>query len=195
MHRICNMHERVVAAPAPAVGALLDGLGGDPDLLWPGNDWPPLRLDGPLASGASGGHGPMRYAVTTYEPGRRVRFGFLPGCALVGYHELRIEPGPPGHCLVRHVLCATPSNLYYRVLWCLVLRWLHDACIEDLLDNAGRVAAGPWPRRARPRWVRVLRRAFRLTSTSATSTNPEGQGLADNSHQRYRPTAPSRTSG
>ncbi len=82
------MHERVVAAPAPAVGALLDGLGGDPDLLWPGNDWPPLRLDGPLASGASGGHGPMCYAVTTYEPRRRVRFGFLPGCALVGYHAV-----------------------------------------------------------------------------------------------------------
>jgi hypothetical protein len=68
-----NVHERLVPAPLIEVGPLLDRLGGPDDVLWPSPAWVPMLLDGPLAVGVAGGHGPIRYRVTAYEPGRRDR--------------------------------------------------------------------------------------------------------------------------
>lgn len=68
-----NLHERQIDAPPDEVGTLIDSLGDKNDRLWPRNEWPAMRLDGPLRVGADGGHGPVRYFVTNYEPGRRVR--------------------------------------------------------------------------------------------------------------------------
>ncbi|UNO43730.1 DUF2867 domain-containing protein [Streptomyces sp. MST-110588] len=35
-----------------------------------------MRFDRPLGVGAYGGHGPVRYRVSAYDPGRRIRFDF-----------------------------------------------------------------------------------------------------------------------
>ena len=88
---IRNVHERTINAPAQALAPLLDGLGGDGDRLWPGEHWVPMVLDRPLAVGADGGHGAIRYRVVEYEPGRRVRFLFHPSTGIAGIHELSVE--------------------------------------------------------------------------------------------------------
>jgi hypothetical protein len=46
------------------------------------------------------------------------------------------------------------------LVWPLAIRWLHDACLEDLLDRAGAEVGSPAasPSRWSP-WVRVLRLA------------------------------------
>ena len=67
--RLHNVHERALPVPAASAGRLLDGLGGRPDLLWPGESWPPMRFDRPLQVGADGGHGPIRYRVEEHAPG------------------------------------------------------------------------------------------------------------------------------
>lgn len=61
---IRNVHERVINAPIEALGALLDGLGQKDDRLWPSQSWTPMVLDRPLAVGADGGHGVIRYYVS-----------------------------------------------------------------------------------------------------------------------------------
>ena len=66
---IRNVHERVINAPIEPLGALLDGLGQKDDRLWPSQGWTPMVLDRPLALGADGGHGAIRYYVSEYEPG------------------------------------------------------------------------------------------------------------------------------
>ncbi len=74
--RIRNVHTRALDATAAEVGALLDGLAGPDDRLWPNGRWPAMRLDGPLEPGSRGGHGPVRYAVAERgEPGGRDRHG------------------------------------------------------------------------------------------------------------------------
>lgn len=35
------------------------------DVLWPGELWPPMRIDGP------GSHGPLKYTVEEYVPSTR----------------------------------------------------------------------------------------------------------------------------
>ncbi len=71
---VLGIHTRTLPVSGEEIGRLIDGLAGREDRLWPGDRWPPMRLDRPLEVGASGGHGPIRYTVEAYEPGRWVRF-------------------------------------------------------------------------------------------------------------------------
>jgi hypothetical protein len=120
--------------------------------LWPSDRWPPLVLDRPLGVGADGGHGFVRYRCTGYVPGRRVEFTFDPRIGMVGTHVLEAVPGG-----LRHTLTGRPHGVM-RLGWPLAVRWLHDALIEDLLDNAARAAGHPPVRPARwSPWVRLLR--------------------------------------
>lgn len=182
MRTVRNVHERIIDAPATTVGALLDRLGGDDDVLWPAPAWVPLRLDRPLEVGADGGHGPIRYWVSEYEPGVRVRFTFHPEVGLDGYHEAVVEPLGPGRCRLRHVLAGTPHG-HMRVLWPTVVRWLHDAVLEDLLDNAQEAATGRLDRPAKwTPWVRAWR-AFEFPRPRAVPV-PQEAGLARSAFDR-----------
>jgi uncharacterized protein DUF2867 len=152
-----NVHERRVAAPVEVLGPLLDRIGGPEDRLWPSPQWEPMVLDGPVAVGAAGGHGAIRYRVTGYQPGRRVEFAFDPGLGVHGWHAFSIEPDGGSGSVLRHV---AEGRLGWPMvlLWPAVVRWLHDALIEDLFDRAELVAGtGPaHPARWTP-WVRLLR--------------------------------------
>ena len=158
---VLNAHARSLPVPASQVGPLLDRLGGPDDALWPSPAWPPMVLDGQLAVGVTGGHGPVRYQITRYDPGRLVEFTFTPDAGLSAPHTLSIEPSGADSCLLRHVL---KGRLVGSMLlaWPLVVRWVHDAVAEDLMDRAeAALEVGP----ARPaQWspmVRLLRWATR----------------------------------
>ena len=84
---VASVHERVVARPIDEVGGLLDSLATPRDRLWPRETWPAMRFDRPLAVGARGGHGPIRYEVIEYDPGVRVRFRFTGPSGFDGFHE------------------------------------------------------------------------------------------------------------
>jgi len=165
--RIHNVHERFLPARPEEVGRLLDGLGGDPDPLWPTGHWPPMSFDRTLGPGATGGHGPIRYRVEVHDPGRRVRFRFTGPPGLHGTHEFTVRESPGGSVL-RHTIEGRTSGRMLAA-WPLVFRPLHDALLEDALDKAeaavtGRPAAPP----AWSWWVRKLRaRAARASARRA----------------------------
>lgn len=153
---VVNTHERLLAAPPRAVGQLLDGLGGSDDRLWPGRRWPTMRLDRPLSVGARGGHGPIRYHVQAYSVGSAVRFQFERPAGFHGHHEYVVTPQSSG-TLLRHSLVMRTSGIA-RLTWPLIFRPLHDALIEDSLDQASENLGLPVKRC--PRWnrrVQVLR--------------------------------------
>ncbi|MFP3990785.1 DUF2867 domain-containing protein [Streptomyces sp. E11-3] len=151
-----NIHERTVEAPATAVGALFDRLAADDDPIFPAPAWSPMRLDRPLSVGADGGHGPVRYRVTAYEPGRRVRFDFAAPAG--GFHELTVEPLGPERCLVRHVLEQELKGVSL-LAWLFAVRAVHGTVIEELFDNVERAVGREvtHPVRWSP-WVRLLNR-------------------------------------
>lgn len=139
---IKNVHERVLPGPA---GFAVDRI----QELWP-PAWGAMEFDRPLDVGADGGHGPIRYRCTAYEPGHRVEFAFT---RLTGTHELVAD----GNTL-RHTLIGDFS-LKDRLRWAFVIRWLHDACLEDVLDAAETAAGRPPKRPARwSPWVRLVRK-------------------------------------
>ncbi|GAA4430685.1 hypothetical protein GCM10023148_35530 [Actinokineospora soli] len=145
---VVNVHTRTVAA---GVGELIGTLAGEDDKVWPGDTWPPMRLDRPLGVGAAGGHGPIGYVVEEYEPGRRVRFRFTAPRGFLGHHEFEAEGAE-----LRHRIVMRTRGLA-RLTWPLAIRHLHDALVEDAFDRAC-AAMGVEVERARwSWWVRLLR--------------------------------------
>ncbi len=136
-----NVHERELPAQAAEVGRLLDRIGTTSDPLWPAPTWLPMRFDRPLGVGADGGHGPVRYRVTRYQPGRLVEFTFRRQTGLLGAHTLEVQERGPHRCLLRHRLSARPVGAM-RLLWPALVRTCHDAVLEHLLDNAQRAVTG-----------------------------------------------------
>jgi hypothetical protein len=159
--RVRNVHRRTIGSRAQ-LGALLDSLASDADGLWPGDRWPRLRLDGPLRVGARGGHGPVGYRVELYEPQRRVRFRFERPRGFDGVHEFRVVADVEGPAQLVHELQTRMSGTA-RFSWPLLFRPLHNALIEDTLDNAERQVTGKLQHPARwSTYVRALRRVLAL---------------------------------
>lgn len=166
--QILNIHERSIARPAAAVGALIDTLSSDGDALWPRSLWPAMRFDRPLSVGADGGHGPIGYAVTEYRPGNYVRFRFSGPKGFNGHHWFDLVPEGEGACTLRHTIAMDARGLGL-LLWGTAIRHLHDAVIEDAFSTA-EVSLGLQPT-VRPwsAWVRFLRRLM-----AGRSARPQG---------------------
>lgn len=159
-----NVHERLIQTPpdAPSAGALIDNLGVRDAALWPRDRWPAMRFDRALGVGARGGHGPIRYFVEDYAPGRNVRFRFTAPRGFDGTHDFNVEQASPGVIRVRHTIEMRLKGAA-RLSWPLMFRPLHDALVEDALDRAeANLKGAPAEPRRLSAWVRFLRRAARL---------------------------------
>jgi hypothetical protein len=154
--RVLNVHERLLDAPAEQVGTLLAGLASTDDLLWPHDRWPPMHLDRPLGVGATGGHGPIRYVVEAYAPGRSLQFRFLTPVGFVGVHRFEIEPRTGRQTVLRHVIDMRVSGRAYWA-WLFVIRPLHNALLEDALDRAACAVGKSTPLRRWSLWVKWAR--------------------------------------
>lgn len=156
-HMICNVHEREISATRGEVAALINSLGSKNDRLWPRGEWPAMRLDGPLRVGASGGHGPVRYFVTQYEPGERVEFQFTSPSGFNGFHSFTATSLTGKSVLLRHELSMSPSGMSI-LTWPIFFRPLHNALIEECLDR-GEIECGSSPVMVRRRtiWTKLLR--------------------------------------
>lgn len=151
--KVVNVHQRLLHAAPEQVGALIDSLASPADALWPGQAWPRMKLDRPLGVGATGGHGPMRYFVEAYTPGQSVRFRFTAPKGFNGWHGFEVLDATQAHCVLEHRIEMTAEG-QALLTWPLMIRHLHDACVEDALSQA-QVALGnepkpvPWPARVR----------------------------------------------
>ena len=158
---VINVHECLVPEPASRVGESLDRIGSDAATWWPSPAWPALVPDAPLALWVRGRHGPIRYQVTEYIPGRSVEFTFDERAGLRGTHRFDVIPQDSESCLVRHAVKGRTTGTM-RLVWPLAMRWLHDAVVEDLMDRVATDAGHPPTQRARwSWWVRLIRRATR----------------------------------
>ncbi|MFB6864061.1 SRPBCC family protein [Streptomyces virginiae] len=166
---VFNVHERLLTAGQGEVGALIDTLsGGEDDLLWPGRLWEAMEFDRPLAVGAVGGHGPVRYTVAAYVPGTWVRFAFTGPRGFHGFHEFTVLPVDAERTLLRHTLAMNVSGVS-RITWPLAYRAGHDAVLEDCLDRAELACTGTIAHRARwSPYVRFLRGLERLVTRPDT---------------------------
>ncbi len=172
MTKISNTHVREIAAPAAVVGEILDTLGSSDDRLWATDIWvaEPVRFDRALGVGADGGHGSIRYAVVSYEPGRRIVFEFAPNSGLSGTHGFEVDALEPQRSRLTHFIEAQASG-WMRPIVPILIGW-HDAMVETALDRAELEATGSLKRPTRiPRWLRIV-------NTTEVALARARQGLA-----------------
>ncbi len=164
--KVYNVHERHFQARPEEVGVLIDSLAGPDDMLWPREQWPAMEFDTGLRPGALGGHGPIRYHVADYIPGERVVFRFDDSGLIGGFdgrHLFEVVPRR-GHVVLRHIVDAKCSfKLWLK--WQLLVGPLHDALLEDSLDQAasrltnGAAKSSRWGPRVRfLRWMIARKR-------------------------------------
>jgi hypothetical protein len=162
--KVVNVHQRLMHASPERVGALIDALASPRDGLWP-RGWPPMAFDRPLAVGAVGGHGPIHYTVSSYQPGQSIRFRFGKPSGFDGWHGFEVLEAT-AHCVLEHRIEMNARGVGI-LTWALAIRWLHDACVEDALSQGQRTLGlqprpTPWPPYVRLlRWLMAPRRATR----------------------------------
>ena len=135
--KVKNVHERTVQTSAAQASELFESLGTRKDRLWPKDRWPAMRLDAPKEERGRGGHGPVRYQVLEHRPGERTTFVFENARlsrGIEGVHYFELEQKDASTFTARHVIDA---ELHWPavLLWPLFIRPLHDALVEDALDN------------------------------------------------------------
>jgi hypothetical protein len=137
--KVHEVHERRLPGDA---AELID----HPERMWPSDRWPELRPEG---------LGFLRHELVEHEPGRRVTFRITGPRGLSGSHGWQLD----GETM-RHTVDGECSGLM-RIGWPLVVKPIHSALHEDVLDRAEAAVGGaPAPREFSPR-VRVLRRVLR----------------------------------
>lgn len=180
---VLNIHELELHANPSEVGTLIDSLASSQDVLWPNDTWPRMKFDRPLAVGATGGHGPIRYFVEEYKPSQSIKFRFTGPKGFEGYHSYETISLKNEMTLLRHTLKMTTHGRAV-VSWPFIFRPMHDALLEDSLATA-QASLGitadvkPWSY-----WVRMLRWLF-SGGKSRSQTTPNMRLNA--SHSRGKP--------
>ena len=154
--KVLNIHSREYPVAPEKLGSLIDTLASPNDLLWPHRLWPRMKFDKSLSVSARGGHGPIRYFVEEYAPGKRVVFRFTGPRGFDGFHGYDVIELEKNKTELRQTL-EMKTHGSAQLLWPLIYRPLHDALIEDSLSFAElRLQLNPteaswsW-------WVKLLR--------------------------------------
>jgi hypothetical protein len=155
--KIQNIHDRIIKAPRDEVGSIIDTLSSRDDKLWPKKLWPPMRLDHGLKVNSKGGHGPIRYFVEAYQPGRMVKFRFTGPKGFNGFHCFEVLTGEADKTVIKHTLAMDTSGSAL-ITWPLIFRPLHDALMEDAFSAAQASLEIEREVKSWTPWVRFLRR-------------------------------------
>lgn len=154
--QVLNVHKRELKAGSKMVGALIDSLSSSTDALWPWHSWPRMTFDRPLAVGAAGGHGPVRYFVEEYEPGQAIKFRFTGPKGFDGFHSFQISNLSGQSVVLKHTIQMTTHGKAI-LSWPIIFRPLHDALLEDCLAQAQASLGQPFQMQGWSVWVIFLR--------------------------------------
>ncbi len=156
--KVINIHKRIIDQPHAEIAALFSTLATKNDMMLATHKWPPMILDKGLQVGSKGGHGPIRYFVTEFQPGRRITFQF-DMAGFNGFHRFDITPLDEHQTELTHLIDMETSGLA-TIKWAIGIRWLHDALIEDAMDRIENHFSDHKKRTEWNIWVRFLRKVM-----------------------------------
>ena len=157
--KVLNIHRRIISQPITTVAQLLSTLATKDDQVWPYEQWPRMKFKEGLKVGSRGGHGPIRYTIEQFDPGKLIRFTFTKPAGFHGFHQLEIRAVDEKHTEVQHTI-----NMHVKgfgiFIWLLGVRQLHDALIEDAFDKIENHFSREIKRTEWSVWVNILRWAL-----------------------------------
>lgn len=153
---VLNVHQRKVEVSKERVVALFSTLATKDDKIWPKEKWPRMKLKNGLQEGSEGGHGPIRYQITEYDPTACIVFEFQKPEGFNGVHKFEITETGLNETQIKHTIKMKTSGMG-TVKWGLAIRWLHDALIEDAFDKIENQLIQKQEKTAWNLWVKILR--------------------------------------
>jgi hypothetical protein len=155
--KILNVHSRTINRPKEEIAQVLATLASKDDKVWPVKSWPRIYFGGDNRIGSEGGHGPVRYVIERFDPKGVFQFRFLRPKGFNGIHKFEIKPITDQQTEVVHTISMTTKGMA-TLQWYVVIRPLHDALLEDLLDRVENQftedpCSSEWSL-----WVRLMRR-------------------------------------
>ena len=162
--KVLNIHKREINQPKIELVKLFRTLASDNDMMLATDKWSPMKLNQGLQVGSKGGHGPIKYFVIEYEPEESITFQFdLKG--LTGFHRFELKEVSSDITEVSHLLDITTTGAT-TLKWTFVIRWLHDAYIEDAFDKIENHFINEKKRTNWSLWVKLLRKFMKLINKS-----------------------------
>ncbi|MDO5981315.1 hypothetical protein [Flavivirga spongiicola] len=153
--KVLNIHKRIINQSKQEVYKLLDSLSTKDDKIWPYEKWPAIRFKSGLKMGSKGGHGPIRYTVVSANYTDGIVFKFI-NKGFNGTHEFKINELNNSKVEIIHIIKMKTSGVvtYY---WLFIIRWLHDALIEDAFDKLENQFSAEKKEITYNFWVKFLR--------------------------------------
>lgn len=161
--RVVNRHTRIINEPIEKVSQLFETLATSKDQIWPSQNWPAMRFRDGLKIGSRGGHGRIRYTITDFKPGEHIKFEFTKPEGFNGTHELNIKAISNDASEINHIIKMN-TTFKASLFWVFVIRWLHDALIEDAFDNVENYYSEEKTKSTYNLWVIILREVYKRKS-------------------------------
>jgi hypothetical protein len=158
--QVINIHKRTIHQPKKKVVQLFKTLATSEDLIWPYENWPAIRFKDGLRIGSKGGHGRVKYTIVEFVDGEYIKFQFSKPEGLIGFHGLKIDAIDQNKTEISHVINANTS-FKTTFLWVFVIRWLHDALIEDAFDKVENYYLSDKKEIHYNLWVKLLREVYK----------------------------------
>lgn len=117
--------------------------------------WPAIRFKNGLKVGAEGGHGPIKYTVASKDYNNGIVFNFI-NKGFNGTHQFQINVINDIKVEVAHSIKMKTSGKA-TCYWIFVIRWLHDALIEDAFDKLENQFSSEKKETKHNIWVKFLR--------------------------------------
>lgn len=157
--KVINIHKRELHQPKSELARVFNTLATDNDMMLATDKWPRMKLDKGLQVGSKGGHGPIKYFVSKYQPEKSITFQFdLTG--FNGFHRFDITALATNKTELSHTIEMTTTGSA-TLKWTLAIRWLHDAFIEDAFDKVENHFTKDKKSSKWTLWVKTLRRVMK----------------------------------
>jgi hypothetical protein len=158
--KVTNIHRRIITESKPKLATLFETLATNNDAIWPYEKWPAIRFKDGVKIGAKGGHGPIKYSIEEYSQGELIRFRFSKPQGFNGFHELYLNEISNKETEIVHVIKMV-TTISASLQWLFVIRWLHDALIEDAFDKVENHFLENKKRSKHNFWVKMLRKKYK----------------------------------
>lgn len=157
--KVINVHKRIIQQPKIELEKLFNTLATENDMMLATDKWSPMKLDKGLQVGSKGGHGPIKYFVTEYQPEESIQFQFdLKG--FNGFHKFELTELEHNKTELTHLIDMTTTGSA-TLKWALAIRWLHDAYIEDAFDKVENHFTKDKKNSQWNLWVKILRKVMK----------------------------------
>ena len=162
--KVINIHKRKLKQPKEEIVKLFKTLATNEDKIWPYENWPAIRFKNGLRINSNGGHGRVSYFVVEFKDDERIKFQFTKPEGFIGTHEFYIKQIDDNLTEITHEIKMNTSTVKATFLWVTVVRWLHDALIEDAFDKVEYYFSKEEKTPNYSFWVKLLRDVYKRKS-------------------------------